>query len=1114
MRTRKIIAALLALLMVVCLVPFTAFAADVEVVELNGERIAFVSSFGKMNYEGKSYKTFRTFNDAVVALGAQGGTIVFTGTAKLADFADLAGRDEISVVGIGTKSSGNLLDFTGTAEAPVSEVSLAGDIFLDFVNLRMDAGAYLLTNGYNFTTDNEFDTYHVEIYNAAGANPIEYRNPPSIAVGKSEGHLGLISIDAGTFSNIASGAVNGHTVNGSGFVKIAGGKIENLVNGNVSGTTNGNVELTVENGAVVNLVAGPVAGTVNGNVITSIKGGNIGTLVIGPETGATVNGSLVLTLKNGSISSVTLGGGTVTGKKIVMANNDELAALLPANAADYVIKIAGGYCEPQFDGANVNSFLICDKYGVPAENVTINGAAKSAANGIYQLSAGKNDIVVASALTVAVNKNANYVAGYEDGTFRPQNNMTKAEAITLLSRIIVDENLIKGKVSSTFTDVADGAWYEPYVGFFEKLGFLDLICDASGTLINPTANITRGEFVQLIYEIANLDIEGSSATKLIAIPDVTSKNPFSGAISYAVSSGVVTGYEDGTFRSDNNITRAEVVTMVNRFLGRIPTGVAGTVSFADSANHWANGQILAACNPEGVAWTGTEKASEYVLTGTSAKDYTIALYEQGKNLSADAILRGVDVITEQMKKDILNTPNTADIYGDKIKEAYYISEKNGNDDNDGKSPETAVKTIAGLNKKLRFPRAGTAFLFERGGVYRGTISVGVNGIILGSYGEGPKPIIMQSKKNYADPNLWVETNWPNVYKCTESLYNVGVIGFDHDLQDYSEETYNETYGWIMNVDLFDFSGVQDMNKDLQFYSVLTNDRTTGGAVKQNDLYVYSTEGNPGSRFKSIEIGENVAIVSGKGNDVIIDNISFKFTGGHGMGGAGGCKNRTVTNCIYSWIGGSILSLSFGNSGKPVNYGNAIEIYGSCDGYLVENNWIYQIYDTAVTHQFSDGSACTQEGVRYLGNLMEYCFWGIEFYNSPGDGTTPAAPAATKYTRDVISAYNVLNESGYGWGSTTRYRSGYAYCGSSLSLNEDQHANYNVFNKCSGYLLNLPSNSTETPDKNIYIQTRGLPLGNLKGYNVTCNYDAAEQIAKRWGDKNAIVIVLEPEPEEV
>ena len=225
-----------------------------------------------------------------------------------------------------------------------------------------------------------------------------------------------------------------------------------------------------------------------------------------------------------------------------------------------------------------------------------------------------------------------------------------------------------------------------------------------------------------------------------------------------------------------------------------------------------------------------------------------------------------------------------------------------------------------------------------------------------------------------------------------------------------------------------------------------------------------------------------------------------------MGGAGGCKNRVVTNCVFSWLGGSILAVNFRGSGKPVNYGNAVEIYGSCDGYRVENCWMYQIYDTAVTHQFSDGTPCVHKGVRYYGLLMEYCHWGIEFYNNPGDGS---ADPEVKYTKDVHIAYNVCRTGGMGWGSKVRYRLGRLYCGSSLSKNEEELTEYNVFDRCHGNLLTLPANSNETDDKNIYIQTLGEPLGRLKGVEMICDENAAEAIEKQWGDKNAIVIVIDP-----
>ena len=1105
MKARKLLAAVLSAATALCAVPFTAHAAAAAAVqEIDSVRTAFVSSFGRISYNGKTYTSYKTFDEALAALGTEGGNIVFNGTLNIGDFQDIAGRKLLTLTGMGTKSQSNLLSFSGTEEAPVKEVNLKGDLYMDFVNIRLDEGAYLLTNGFEVNTYNEFDTYHSERYVADAANVITYPNPPSVAVGSADNHSGIVTLDSGTYATIAAGTIDGHTSNGDAFTVVNGDKAETLVAGSVGGTLNGNTKLTVNSGEFTRLVAGSTGGTVNGNVQLTVNGGAFGSAVLGAEAGATINGSVIMALNGGSFTGpIELGKGTVTGKKIVITDANTPVSLT-MGAADYVIRITGGLCEPQFDGSNVTGFLVSDRYGIPAGKAVINGEAVSSANGIYQLPAGESTVVVTDGVKMEIKRNAHYVAGYENGTFAPQNNMTKAEAVTLLARIIVDENLFKGKISSTFKDVEKGAWYESYIALFQRMGLLDMVSSEGGTRFNPNDKITRAEFTQLIYEVASVG-GASDSVKLRSFSDVKENNKFRNAIFFAVSNSIVMGYDDGTFRPDNNITRAEVVTMVNRFLGRNPNGAEGA-TFSDVEGHWAKSQILAACGDENVTWTAVDNSkNEYVLSGKNYKDYVTGLYNQSENLSADAIRRGVDTVSEQMKKDILNTPNTKELYGDRMTSTtYYVSEKNGNDDNDGLSPETAVKTVSALGKKMRFPKKGTSVLFERGGIYRGQVTIPGNGFTLGSYGEGPKPLLMQSRRNYADPSLWVETKWENVWKCTQSLYNVGIIGFDHDLFDYSDASYDELYGEIMNYNLFDFYGAKDLSKDLQFYSVTSNDPST--ETKNNELYLYSDKGNPGERFKSIEIGENIGIIVGAANDVVIDNLAFKFTGGHGMGGAGGCKDRVVTNCVFSWLGGSVLSFSFGSSGRPVNYGNAVEIYGSCDGYRVENCWMYQIYDTAVTHQFSDGTACTQEGVRYYGLLMEYCHWGIEFYNAPGDGKTDRR---SKYTKDVHIAYNVCRTGGMGWGSKVRYRIGLLYCGSSLSANEDELTEYNVFDRCHGYLLNLPANSNEVDDKNIYIQTIGEPLGILKGSFVTCDYNAAESIAKYWGDKNAVVIVIDP-----
>lgn len=1091
MKNTKMMSFLLAILIFVCSLPLSVMAADV--VELEGERTAFVSTFGKLIYNGKSYASFRKFDEALNALGKEGGRIVVSGNFNVGEFKDVKGRAPVTIVGVGSNAMGNLIDFSGNPE-----IVLEGNLGFGNVNIKTDEGAYILTNGYALTTFNNFDTYHTIKYVETGDHITTYHNPPSVAPGSASDGATFALTD-GNYSVITAGSVNSHNVSGNTLAFLEGGVVELAVAGNSgNGTTTGDTRLVINGGDVQKIVAGSVGGTVNGNIFTEINGGKITEIELGASANAVVNGNIVLAINGGEINAIKAGTKKISGKTVVILD-PSVKATVPAGSADYVIKIAGGKCEPKFQGDSVK-FFITDKYGIPATEITLNGEKVTAQDSLYTLNKANNEISVAQVITLALNENSNYVAGYEDNTFRPQNNMTRAEAITLLSRLLVDENYIKGHIKSEFADVEDGAWYESYIGFFEKLGYLDLISLDYGLKIAPNELITRAEFTQLIYEMSAFS--GTPASmKLRNFVDVPSDHAYAAAIMYAVSNGIVSGYEDGSFRPSNNITRAEVVTMVNRLLGRVPNGNAGTNNFGDIAGHWANGQILAACNPVNVSWTKDTASDKYELTGTTTKDYVIGLYEQSSKLSAQAIRDGVDTISEQVKKNILSAPDTLDTTGKKV---IYISEKNGNDENDGLSVDTPLKTISGLSK-IRFLR-NAVVLFERGGIYRGQLVVS-NNVSYGAYGTGDKPLLMQSKRNYADEALWQETEYPNVYVCTELLTNVGVIGFDHDLFDYTAASYDEKYGLIMNKYIAGFKGVEDMNKDLQFYSEFVTDDDINTPCK---LYVYSTEGNPGKRFKSIEIGEKFDIVDGTPINVVIENLAFKFTGAHAIG-INGAENFTVRNCVFSWLGGSVLSTRFFSENiNPVNYGNAIET-GTCNGYYLDDNWMYQLYDTGVTHQCSKGAGTRyQRDIRYSGNLIEYVHWGIEFYNSP-EGKVGNDK---RLTDGVHTAYNICRFGGYGWGSIVRFRQNSAqlYCGSTLDENKNQLTEYNIFDRCAGNLLHLPANSTEVEDKNIYIQTLGKRLGNLKGVTVTCDYDAAEQISNKWGDKNAVVIVIDPEKE--
>lgn len=1107
MKTKRLFCILLAVVTMVSAVSIPVFAADPEIVQLDGKNTAFVSSFGRTTYEGKPYVAFKTFDEAAKKLGQTGGRIVFAGNLKLSPFADIEGRGPITVTGTGTKTNTNYFNFEGSKE-PVTEINLLGDTTLEFLRLRTNEGAFVYTNGHIFATGEDFDTYAVNKYvKETGENYPDYVNTPSIAVGNTNGDAKGVGLGAGTYNIIAAGAVNGKTVGGNTKFSLSSTTVDTLIAGSyVSGNMTGSSNVSVKDSSVKKLVLGSCGGMVNGNVNVTFADSKAENIVIGSEAGSVSANAVLVLSGNVKVSKIT-NGAKAGGKTFIIMQNGAKTENL-SGVADYVITVDGGVATPVFNGSTFSGFELYDSFGLSATSVTVDGKAVSSTNGIFSVPAGTHEIKISSSLSAGINKNAKYVTGYPDGTFLPQNNITKAEAITLLSRIIVDDSVIKGKIKSNFDDVADGSWYESYIGLFESLGYLDLLTDSSKSKISPDKYITRAEFTQLIYEVAQPKKQTGSV-KLGAVIDVPRTSAFCDAISYATTNGIVTGYEDGTFRPDANITRAEVATMVNRFLGRIPTNVAGENNFYDIDGHWAKGQILAACNQENVSWTASYKPTEYVLTGTSAKDYVTSLYDQSKNLDGAAIERGIQTISDKLKQDILNyNRNTADLYGDKMTgTVYYISEKNGNDANDGLSPETAWKTMAPINA-TPFVKRGSSFLFERGGIYRGSLTLVNRDIIIGAYGDTslPKPLLMQSKRNYADPSLWVETEWENVWKCTEKLDNVGVIGYDHDLYDYSEEAYNEKFGDIMTRNIDGFMGPEDMTKDLSFYSV--NDPEAPN-VEVMDLYIYSAEGNPGKRFSSIEIGEEYAIIGGSASNVIVDNLAFKFSGSYGVGHCGDTENRTITNCVFSWIGGSLLSLDFRGTGSPCLYGNAIEIYGACDGFLVENNWMYQIYDTAVTHQYANTAPCVHKNVKYIGNLIEYCFWGIEHYNSIGDGTPNPK---VQYTENVYIAYNVLNMNGYGWGCTTsnRVEDAFAVCGiSSYSPSRGgQLTEYNIMNRCGGNLISLNNTSKEVLDKNIYVQDAGRKIGALKGPLKYASYESAHDIVELLGDLRPVVVIRE------
>ena len=158
-----------------------------------------------------------------------------------------------------------------------------------------------------------------------------------------------------------------------------------------------------------------------------------------------------------------------------------------------------------------------------------------------------------------------YVVGYEDGTVMPQKQITRAEVATIFYRLLKadvrDENTTD---VSDFSDVSSSDWYGTTVATLAEMNILKGYEDGT---FRPNAPITRAEFAA----IATRFFEETGATyEPGTFTDVTGSEWFAGAIMDAVNLGLIGGYEDGTVRPNNNITRAEACAIVNRTLGRVP----------------------------------------------------------------------------------------------------------------------------------------------------------------------------------------------------------------------------------------------------------------------------------------------------------------------------------------------------------------------------------------------------------------------------------------------------------------------------------------------------------------------------------------------------------------
>ncbi len=155
-----------------------------------------------------------------------------------------------------------------------------------------------------------------------------------------------------------------------------------------------------------------------------------------------------------------------------------------------------------------------------------------------------------------------YIIGYEDGTVRPDANITRAEVAVIFFRLL-DDSIREQFMTkeNTFTDVEKDMWFNTAVSTMAAMGVVSGYPDGT---FRPNDSITRAEFAAIA---AHFDESGNNSHA--SFTDIYD-NWAHKEIDTAAGNGWILGYEDGTFQPQQLITRAEAMTMVNRVLQRIP----------------------------------------------------------------------------------------------------------------------------------------------------------------------------------------------------------------------------------------------------------------------------------------------------------------------------------------------------------------------------------------------------------------------------------------------------------------------------------------------------------------------------------------------------------------
>lgn len=361
----------------------------------------------------------------------------------------------------------------------------------------------------------------------------------------------------------------------------------------------------------------------------------------------------------------------------------------------------------------------------------------------------------------------------------------------------------------------------------------------------------------------------------------------------------------------------------------------------------------------------------------------------------DVFLAEIDAKADNLKNMIINSTTTITYTGT----AYYVS-NDGNDSNDGLTPETSWATLDRVTNAKELKK-GDAVLFKRGDIFRGHMGT-VAGVTYSAYGEGIKPRIWGSPVDGAVEYEWIEVA-PDVWKYTYFFddSDIGAVILNHGEKVAIKICPDYSHTPVLNDWTKEPFSYKTMNTlDLYFFSSTEKNYARLFDTDYGYLYMCCKAGNPADVFDSIEFNTKGTIMSCE-DGTTIDNLWVQYGGSHGINA--GRNNCTIQNCEVSYIGGCYQ----GDGASNTRFGNGIELWGSGTNFTIAYCYVHDCFDTGITQQ---GSNNTYENIQYHDNLLDTTNANIEYFQYLDAGNEKS------YIKGFKIYNNICRFAGYGWGA--------------------------------------------------------------------------------------------------